>query len=77
MRYPPIDVAGVTIVDLEPHRDYRGWFYGDDFAKRGLRSTAAQTNISLGDTRVTSRGLNRDATADVAVGVGSECWSGA
>ena len=63
MKYTPTDVAGVRIVDAEPHRDYRGffscWFCADDFAEYGLKSTVAQTNISFNYTRGTSYGLHR------------------
>jgi dTDP-4-dehydrorhamnose 3,5-epimerase-like enzyme len=51
MKYTPTDVAGVTIVDIEPHRDYRGFFShsfcADEFDECGLDSTAEQTNTSF------------------------------
>ena len=63
MKCAPTDVAGDAIVDIEPHRYYRGffscWFCADDFAECRLKSTVAQTNISFNCTRGTSRGLYR------------------
>jgi dTDP-4-dehydrorhamnose 3,5-epimerase len=53
----------VTIVDIEPHRDYRGFFSclfcADEFAECGLNSTVAQANISFNYTRGTLRSLRR------------------
>src|ERR1700751_462244 len=63
MKYTPTDVARVTIVDIEPHRDYRGFFScsfcADEFAECRLNSTVAQTNISFNYTQGTLRGLHR------------------
>lgn len=50
MKYTPTDVAGVTIIDIEPHRDDGGFFShafcANEFAAYGLISNVAQTNIS-------------------------------
>src|SRR5271165_5840955 len=50
MKYAPTDVAGVTIIDIEPHRDGGGFFTlalcTNEFAAYGLISNVAQTNIS-------------------------------
>jgi dTDP-4-dehydrorhamnose 3,5-epimerase len=63
VKYTSTDVAGVTIVDIEPHRDFRGFFSRsfctDQFADYGLISTVAQTNISFNYARGTVRGLHR------------------
>ena len=63
MKYTPTDVDGVTIVDIAPHRDDRGFFArsfcADEFAKHGLDAAVAQTNISFNRTRGTLRGLHR------------------
>ncbi len=63
MRYTPTDVAGVTIVDIEPQRDDRGFFSrsfcADEFDAVGLISSVAETNISYNYTRGTLRGLHR------------------
>ena len=67
MKYTPTDVDGVTIVDLEPHRDDRGFvsrsFCAGEFAANGLTSPVVQTNISYNYTRGTLRGLHQDAEA--------------
>ena len=63
MRYTHTDVAGVTIVDIEPQRDDRGFlsqsFCADEFGAIGLISSVAQTNISYNYARGTLRGLHR------------------
>jgi hypothetical protein len=63
MRYTPTDVAGVTIIDIEPHRDDGGFFSrafcANEFAAYGLISNVAQTNISYNYARGTLRGLHR------------------
>jgi len=65
MRYRPTSVAGVTVVDIEPHRDHRGFFSRSfcaaEFAKYGLDSGVAQTNICFNHARGTVRGLHRQA----------------
>lgn len=67
MIYMPTDVEGVTIVDLEPRRDDRGFvsrsFCSSEFAANGLTSSVVQTNISYNYTRGTLRGLHSDAEA--------------
>ena len=63
MIYTPTDVAGVMIVDIEPHRDDRGFFSrsfcSEEFGTHGLISAVAQTNISFNYARGTLRGLHR------------------
>ncbi len=63
MKYTPTEVAGVTIIDIEPHRDDRGFFSrsycAGEFAEFGLISNVAQTNISYNYTRGTIRGMHR------------------
>lgn len=65
MKYTPTSVAGVTIIDIEPHRDHRGFFSrsfcADEFATHGLISEVAQTSICFNHTRGTVRGLHRQA----------------
>jgi dTDP-4-dehydrorhamnose 3,5-epimerase len=67
VKYTPTDVDGVTIVDLEPHRDDRGFvsrsFCAGEFAANGLSSSVVQTNISYNYTRGTLRGLHTDGEA--------------
>ncbi|MGH3556122.1 dTDP-4-dehydrorhamnose 3,5-epimerase family protein [Mycobacterium sp.] len=63
MKYTPTDVAGVTIVDIEPDRDDRGFFAhsfcAEEFSKYGLLSSVGQTNVSYTYARGTMRGLHR------------------
>jgi dTDP-4-dehydrorhamnose 3,5-epimerase len=63
--YTPTAVEGVTIIDLDPHRDNRGFFArsfcANEFAEHGLNSSVAQSNISYNITRGTLRGLHRQA----------------
>ncbi|MCV7091332.1 dTDP-4-dehydrorhamnose 3,5-epimerase [Mycobacterium interjectum] len=65
MKYTPTSVAGVTIIDIEPHRDHRGFFSrsfcADEFLHHGLIPEVAQTNICFNHTRGTVRGLHRQA----------------
>ncbi len=61
--YTATEVAGVMIVDIDPHRDDRGFFSrsfcSDEFGTHGLISAVAQTNISYNYARGTLRGLHR------------------
>jgi len=65
VRYTATAVAGVTIIDIEPHRDHRGFFSrsfcADEFTTYGLISEVAQTNHCFNYTRGTVRGLHRQA----------------
>ena len=63
MEYTTTDVEGVTIVDIEPHRDSRGFFSRSfdtsEFEANGLAACVVQTNISFNHTAGTLRGLHR------------------
>ncbi|OSC40985.1 dTDP-4-dehydrorhamnose 3,5-epimerase family protein [Mycobacterium decipiens] len=63
MKYTPTDVAGATIVDIEPNRDHRGFFArafcAAEFAAHGLIPEVAQTSVCFNHTRGTVRGLHR------------------
>lgn len=63
MKYTRTNVDGVTVVDIEPHNDERGFFArsfcADEFAKHGLDSTVAQVNFAYNHARGTLRGLRR------------------
>lgn len=80
MIYTPTDIAGVTIVDIEPHRDNRGFFArsfcSDEFARHGMDSTMLQTSISYNFARGTLRGLHRQ-TPPYAEAKLVRCTSGA
>ncbi|WAJ44218.1 dTDP-4-dehydrorhamnose 3,5-epimerase family protein [Mycobacterium sp. Aquia_216] len=65
MKYTPTSIAGVTIVDIEPTCDHRGFvsqsFSAPEFAEIGLIADVVQTQISFNYTRGTVRGLHRQA----------------
>ena len=62
MRFNPCALEGVLLVELEPHRDERGFFArgfcAEEFAARGLPATVAQANVSYNHERGTVRGLH-------------------
>src|SRR5262245_30995067 len=55
-------LAGAYTVDIEPHRDDRGFFARTfcqhEFAKRGLRTTVAQANVAHSARKGTLRGMH-------------------
>jgi dTDP-4-dehydrorhamnose 3,5-epimerase len=63
LKYTDTDIDGVTVVDIEPHNDERGFFArsfcADEFEKHGLDSTVAQVNYDYNHARGTLRGLRR------------------
>lgn len=63
MKYTPTAVDGVMIIDIEPHRDDRGFFSlsfcANEFAEYGLNANVAQTNLSYNYARGTLRGMHR------------------
>jgi dTDP-4-dehydrorhamnose 3,5-epimerase len=65
VKYTPTDVEGVMIVDIEPHRDDRGFFSrsfcAEEFEEFGLLPGVVQTSISYNYARGTMRGLHRQA----------------
>ncbi len=65
MKYTPTSIAGVTIIDIEPTCDHRGFvsqsFSAQEFAESGLNADIVQTQISFSYTRGTVRGLHRQA----------------
>ncbi|ORJ62646.1 dTDP-4-dehydrorhamnose 3,5-epimerase family protein [Mycobacterium simiae] len=67
MKYTPTKVAGVTIIDVEPQRDHRGFssrsFCAKEFDRYGLTFHAVQTDIFFNYTRGTVRGLHYHAEA--------------
>lgn len=62
MRFSPCELDGVFLVELEPHRDERGFFARgfctEEFAAHGLTLTVAQVNVSFNHERGTVRGLH-------------------
>jgi dTDP-4-dehydrorhamnose 3,5-epimerase len=62
VKYTPTTIAGVTIIELQPQRDHRGFssrsFCAHEFASHGLTFDVTQTNIFFNYTRGTVRGLH-------------------
>lgn len=62
MRFTPTPIAGVMIVDIEPHEDERGAFARlhcpDEFAAAGHPFAPAQTSLSRNPAAGTLRGMH-------------------
>ena len=69
MKYTTTDIRGVTIVDIEPDRDDRGFFShtfcADEFANYGLTSGVAQMHMAYNYARGTLRGIHRQVPPNV------------
>jgi dTDP-4-dehydrorhamnose 3,5-epimerase len=67
VQFTPLAIDGAVLIELEPHRDDRGFFArsfcADEFAAHGLPSTFPQTNLSRNDDDGTLRGMHVN-TAD-------------
>lgn len=65
MIFHATDLPQVWIVDLEPHRDERGFFARSwcehEFADRGISSRVVQTNLAFNQRRGTLRGMHYQA----------------
>jgi dTDP-4-dehydrorhamnose 3,5-epimerase len=62
MRFTETEIAGVVVVDVEPHADVRGSFARlqcpDEFAAAGHAFAPAQTSLSRNPSAGTLRGLH-------------------
>lgn len=62
MRFRPTEIAGVVVVDMDPHTDERGAFARlhcpEEFAAAGYPFTPAQTSLSRNLKAGTLRGLH-------------------
>lgn len=62
MKFVETELAGAFVVELEPHRDDRGYFArtycAEEFAAHGLEPTVAQCNTSWNARAGTLRGLH-------------------
>jgi len=62
MRFAPTNIAGVVIVDAEPHTDARGSFARlhcpEEFAAAGIPFEPVQTSVSRNPATHTLRGLH-------------------
>jgi dTDP-4-dehydrorhamnose 3,5-epimerase len=62
VKFTPATLAGVFVIDVEPHADERGLFArtfcADEFRDHGLDPTVAQCNVSVTRRAGTIRGLH-------------------
>jgi dTDP-4-dehydrorhamnose 3,5-epimerase len=62
MRFSETAISGVTVVDIEPIRDDRGYFArtwcSSEFAAAGLEIPWVQSNIGVSDRSLTLRGMH-------------------
>lgn len=69
MKYTPTDIGGVTIVDIEPNRDDRGFFShlfsASEFADYGLLSSVARMDVAYSYARGTLRGIRRQVPPNI------------
>jgi dTDP-4-dehydrorhamnose 3,5-epimerase len=65
MRFEPATIAGVTVVDIDPVTDGRGFFARlqcpEEFAAAGVPFVPVQTSLSRNIERGTIRGLHYEA----------------
>lgn len=63
MKFTPTEVHGVMLVELQEHRDDRGFFARsfatEEFAEHGMDTMVAQANISFNHKAGTLRGMHR------------------
>ncbi|MDT5226480.1 MAG: dTDP-4-dehydrorhamnose 3,5-epimerase [Mycobacterium sp.] len=69
MKYTPTDIGEVTVVDIEPDRDDRGFsshlFCAGEFAHYGLISSVARMDVAYNYARGTLRGIHRQAPPNI------------
>jgi dTDP-4-dehydrorhamnose 3,5-epimerase len=69
VKYTPTDVCGVTIVDVEPDRDDRGFFShlfcANEFEEHGLLANVARIGVAYNYARGTLRGIHRQVPPNV------------
>ncbi len=62
MKFVPLDLEGAYLIELEPHRDERGFFARtwcrEEFAAHGLSPAVAQCSTSHNERAGTLRGLH-------------------
>lgn len=62
MQFSSTEIRGVTVVDIEPRRDERGFFAriwcADEFAAAGLPSDLVQASLSVSQQAGTLRGMH-------------------
>jgi dTDP-4-dehydrorhamnose 3,5-epimerase len=62
MKFSPVDLPGVWLIDLEKHVDDRGWFArtwcAREFAEHGICADFKQSNLSFNAKAGTLRGMH-------------------
>lgn len=62
MQFTPSRIPGAWVIDIKPIHDQRGFFamtwVPDEFRKRGIDPTVAQTNLAYNHKRGTLRGMH-------------------
>jgi len=62
VRFEKTPLAGAFVVEIEPHRDHRGYFArawcADEFTSNGLPGKMTQASLSHNDKRGTLRGMH-------------------
>lgn len=65
MLFLPLPIPGAFVIEMEPHRDERGFFArswsASEFRDRGLSPTVAECSISLNPRSGTLRGMHYQA----------------
>jgi dTDP-4-dehydrorhamnose 3,5-epimerase len=65
VRFTETAIAGVQLIDIEPHADERGWFgriyCQDEFEAHGISGTLCQGSISFNPRQGTLRGMHYQA----------------
>lgn len=71
MNFSPTPLAGSMLIELDPHRDERGFFARafcrEEFADQGLDPTVAQCNVSYSPRKLTLRGMHYQAAPHAEV----------
>lgn len=69
MRFIPAPIPGVTLIELEPIADERGFFArawcAEEFEREGLDPRVAQANLAFSPRQGTLRGLHYQNTPDL------------
>jgi dTDP-4-dehydrorhamnose 3,5-epimerase len=62
MKFNPLPLSGVYLIEINPHNDHRGFFARSfckqEFEKNGLHNDFVQCNISYSEHKGTLRGLH-------------------
>jgi len=65
VNFSPTPLAGVMVIELEPHKDERGFFARsfcrEEFAAHDLEPAVAQCNVSYSPRKLTMRGMHYQA----------------